>query len=63
MTARLLTAAGCVALSLLSVWVVDPDSRGAASLGQGALGGTAGVLVVRLVTAVVERCRSDDRPQ
>ena len=41
MTGRLLTTAGCVALSLLSVWIVDPASRNAAFLIRGALWGTA----------------------
>ena len=62
MTTRLLTAVGCVALSLLCVWFVDPDSRNAASLVQGAAWGAAGVLVVGLVLAVARRRNAaDDR--
>ena len=55
MTARLLTGAGCVVLSLLSVWVVDPDSRDVGFLAKGALWGIAGLLVVGLVTFVLRR--------
>ena len=55
MTTRLRAAVGCVALSVLCVWVVDPDSRNAASLVQGAAWGAAGVLVVGLVLAVARR--------
>ena len=55
MRRRLLAAVGCVAVSVLCVWVVDPDSRNAASLLQGAAWGAAGVLVVGLVLAVARR--------
>ena len=55
MTGRLSTAAGCIALSLLSVWIVDPASRNAAFLTEGVLWGAAGVLVVWLVTLVARR--------
>ena len=55
MTGRLLTAAGCIALSLLSVWIVDPASRNAAFVTKGVLWGAAGVLVVWLLTLVVKR--------
>lgn len=53
MTVRLLAGAACVGISLLCVWVADPDSRDAASMGQGALWGLAGLLVVWVVRSVV----------
>lgn len=55
MTARLLTAAACVVLSLLCVWIVDPDNRSAAYMAKGAVWGFAGILVVGLIRFFIDR--------
>jgi uncharacterized membrane protein YqjE len=55
MTPRLLPALGCVVLSLVCVWLVDPGSRTATAMGRGALWGAAGVLVVWSVRWVTGR--------
>ena len=58
MTARLLAASACVVLTLLSVWVVDAESRSGAFLVRGALWGIAGVLVVWSIQHLVRRRRA-----
>ena len=61
MTARLLAAAVCVVVSLLCVWIVDPDSRSVASMAKGGVWGFAGILVVGLIRSFVGRRAASDR--
>lgn len=56
----LVAAVGCVVISLLCVWIVDPGARSWTVMATGALWGAAGVLVVGLLRAVVDR-RSAER--